>query len=95
MAQDVGEVAVKRHEGSTFGGGDTEHTLVIRTRQLLITHEGHVVSGYSKDSRDAVGDILVELHSRHNQAVTGTILSRAKSAAYANAAGIASLGNVG
>lgn len=81
VPQDVCKIAVKGHEGAIFGCGDGQQPLIVRARQLLIPREGDIMAGCSKESRDAVGDILVELHRSHDQAVTGTMLSRARSAA--------------
>lgn len=44
---------------------------------------------------NTVGDILVELDRSHNYADMETMLSRERSAAYASAAAIASLGKLG
>ncbi len=95
MAEDVGEIAIKGHECASLGRGDRQESLIAGARQLLIPRESDIVARCSKESRDAVGDVLVELYSNHDQVVTGTMLSRARSAAYAKAAGIASVGNVG
>jgi len=95
VTQDVGKVAVKGYDSPTFRRRDGEQAFIIRACQSLIARQGDIVPGHSKDARDTVGDVLVELYGRHDQAVTGTMLSRANSAAYANAAGMASLGSVG
>ncbi len=62
---------------------------------MRVARKGHIVTGGLQNARHAVWDILIELHRRHDQAVTGTMLSRANSAAYAKAAAIASVGNDG
>lgn len=63
--------------------------------QLLVASEGNIVTSRPKNARYQVRKIFIELDGSHDQAVTGTTLSRARSAAYANAAGMASLGNPG
>jgi len=81
VAEDVGEIAIQGHERASLGRSDRQQAFIVCTRQLLIPRKGDVVARSSKKSSDAIGDVLVELHSSHDQAVTGTMLSRARSAA--------------
>ena len=81
MAEDVGEIAIKRHEGTAFRSSDSQESLIRCAGQLLVPRKGDVVASSSKKIGDAVGDIFVELRRSHDQAVTGTMLSRASSAA--------------
>jgi hypothetical protein len=74
-----------------------QRVAVIRNAgQLLITSNRDIVAGFPENCPDGVRNVLIELDRGHSYAAgIGTIVSRAKSAAYANAAGIASLGSVG
>ena len=81
MAEDVGEVAIKSHECAAFGGCDSQEALVDCAGQLLVPRKGDIVTSSSKKFGDAIWDVFVELRGSHVQAVTGTMLSRARSAA--------------
>ncbi len=96
MLNDAGETAIERHQDTPLAGGRCKQLVVGGTCELLITGEGDVVPGFSKNHPDRVGNVLIELDRWHDYAAgMGTIVSRASSAAYARAAGIASFGSVG
>lgn len=96
MLNDVGEAAIERNQRTAFAGRCCEQLIIGNTGQLLVTSERHVVAGLPENRPDRVRNVLIEFDRRHDYAAgTGTIVSRASSAAYARAAGIASFGSVG
>ena len=96
MLNDVGETAIERNQCTAFAGRCREQLIVGDTGQLLVTSERHVVAGLPENRPDRVRNVLIEFDRRHDYAAgIGTIVSRASSAAYARAAGIASFGSVG
>ena len=95
MAEDVGEVPVKRDQHTTLGAGHGEHVVIHGADELLIPRECDVVPRLTEDRTNRVWDVLVQLYGGHDYAVISTMLSRASSAAYASAAAIASFGSVG
>ena len=96
MLNDIGESTIEGNEDTAFGGGDGEQPIIRNARQLLVTSKHYVVASFPENRPDRVRNVLIELNRWHGYAAgIGTIVSRAKSAAYANAAGIASLGSVG
>lgn len=95
MPQDVSEIAVEGDQDAPFTGGDRKDLLIGRARELLIARQRHVMPRVPEDGRNTVRHILVELNAGHDYADTGTMLSRERSAAYASAAAIASLGKPG
>jgi len=96
MLNHVGEAAIERHQYTAFACRRRKHLVVGNTGKVLVASERHVVAGLPENRPNRVRNILIELDRRHDYAAgIGTIVSRASSAAYANAAGIASLGRVG
>jgi hypothetical protein len=96
MLNDIRESTVERHQHTAFGRGHSEQPIVRNAGQLLITGNRDIVAGFPQKRPDGVRYVLIELDRGHSYAAgIGTIVSRARSAAYANAAGIASLGSVG
>lgn len=95
MPQDVCEVTIEGDENPPFPGGDGKDLLIGRAREPLIACPRNVMPGLLEDGPNAVGHILVELDGSHDYADMGTMLSRERSAAYASAAAIASLGKPG
>jgi len=96
MLNHVGEAAIERYQYALFACRRRQHLVVGNTSQLLVASERHVVAGLPENRPNRVRNILIELDRRHDYAAgIGTIVSRASSAAYANAAGIASFGSVG
>lgn len=96
MLNDIGEATIERNQDAAFTGRGDEQLVIRNTGQLLITRQGHVVACLTKSRPHRVGNVLIELDRWHDYAAgIGTIVSRARSAAYASAAGIASFGRVG
>lgn len=95
MPQDVRKIAIEGDEDAPFAGGHGKDLLIGRARELLIARKGHVMPRVPENGRNTVRHILVELNGGHDYADTGTMLSRARAAAYASAAAIASLGKPG
>ena len=95
VTQDVGEVAVQADQDAGLMRGHRQKPIVGSAGQLLIARQRHIMTGGTKNGRDTVRHILVELDRGHGYADTGTMVSRERSAAYASAAAIASLGSVG
>ena len=96
MLNHIREATIDRHERTAFRSCGAEEPIIRNTRQMFVTSECHIVAGLPENRPDRVRDVLIELDRRHRYAAgIGTIVSRASSAAYARAAGIASCGNVG
>ena len=95
MPKDVREVPVQREQNPVLGGSDGENPIITDPGELLVPGERHVMATLAEDDADRIRHILIKLECRHGYAVIGTMRSRASSAAYANAAGIASFGSVG
>ena len=95
MPENIREIAIQRHKSSTFGSRHFQQAIIVCARKFLIVGERNIVTGPAEDTRNTVREILIELDRSHGQAVTGRTLSRASSAAYANAAEIASFGKPG
>jgi len=92
----IRESTVERHQHTAFGSGHREQPVIRNASQLLITSNRGIVASVPENRPDGVRYVLIELDRWHSYAAgMGTIVSRAKSAAYAKAAGIASLGSVG
>jgi hypothetical protein len=92
----IRESTIKGHQHTPFGSGHREQPVIGNASQSLITSRHGIVASVPENRPDGVRYVLIELDRWHRYAAgMGTIVSRAKSAAYANAAGIASLGNVG
>lgn len=82
MLDDVGETAVERYQGATFGRRCREQPFVRHADQLLIASERHVMTRLAENRPDGIGKVLVQLERGHDYAAgTGTIVSRASSAA--------------
>lgn len=95
MPTDVAEVQVERDQGTTLGQSLRGDPFVARSGQPFVPRRRDIVAGLAQDGPDQVGNVLIQLDGRHGYAGIGTIRSRANSAAYASAAGIASAGSVG
>lgn len=95
MPENIREIPIERDQHSAFSAGDGENSIIRDPYELLIASERHIMATLLQDAADRIRNVLVQLDRRHGYAVIGTIWSRAKSAAYANAAGIASFGSVG
>lgn len=95
MLNDVGEATIKRHQHAAFTGRCDEELVIRRISQFFIVRQGHVVARLPKDRPHRVGNVFIALDRWHDYAAgIGTIVSRARSAAYASAAGIASFRRV-
>lgn len=96
MLDDIRQAAIERHQNAAFTRSDRQQLIVGDAAQSLLAGQSHVVAGLPKNRSYGIRNILIELDRRHSYAAgMGTIVSRARSAAYANAAGIASVGSVG
>ena len=96
MLNDIGESTIERDQHAAFGHGHSEQPIIRSTCQLLVPSNHYIVTSIPKNRPNRVRNILIKFDRWHSYAAgIGTIVSRAKSAAYANAAGIASLGSVG
>ncbi len=96
MPKDIRKVAIERDEYSVLSAGDRQNPIVVRAGELLVAGERGVVAVLAENDAHRVWNVLVQLDARHGYAAEiGTIRSRASSAAYASAAAMASLGNVG
>jgi hypothetical protein len=82
MLDDVGESAIERNQRPAFTGCCSEQPIVRNARELLVPSKDYVVARGPKNGSDRIGNVLIELHSRHDYAAgIGTIASRARSAA--------------
>ena len=96
MLNDIREPTIEGNQHTAFTRRCTEQPVIRNTGQLFVTSKGDVVAGLPENCAHRVGNVLIEFDRRHDYAAgIGTIVSRARSAAYAKAAGIASLGSVG
>ena len=96
MLNDIREPPIERNQDTAFTRRCSEQPVVWNTGELLITSKRHVVARLPQNRPHRVGNVLIEFDRRHHYAAgIGTIVSRARSAAYAKAAGMASFGNVG
>ena len=96
MLDDVRESTIERNQHTAFVGRRGEDAVIGNAVKLLIPRERHIVTGLAENCPNRIRNILIELDRRHDYAAgIGTMVSRASSAAYASAAGIASFGRVG
>lgn len=96
MLDDVAEAAVEGHQHAAFARRNRKHSFIGDTRQLLVPSKRHIVTTLAENHPNRVRNILVELDGGYGYAAgIGTMVSRARSAAYANAADTASRGSVG
>ncbi len=94
MTDDVGKVEVECDENPNLRDGLGENIGIWGAGQSFFPGKLNVMTQLTQYGCHSVWDILIQLDA-HHYAVMGTMRSRAKSAAYASAAGIASGGSVG
>ena len=81
MSTDVTEMQIERHQRPSFRNRNGQETFIVDASQLLVASQRNIMPCRLQHVADQVRHVLVELDSCHDYAGTGTMRSRARSAA--------------
>lgn len=81
VASHIAEIEIHRDQCSTLGYGRGEQRIIDGASEAFIARQGDIVTGGTQHVARDIRQILVELQQRHGYVGTGTMRSRARSAA--------------